>query len=375
MFFNCMNDRPRLKDMYKLFTQVSSSHNNVIQATGYSSIARSYMRDLDEVVSYYNNRVFAIESQHLLCRIINNSSAPLEYVLDRYMEVIAARSPYVGKLHMLTSEITFGKIHNGIFFGSGNPEIIIYNEEYFNPFEALKNWRSLRPVQVLEHPFSDLNMVLPDGENSRSDTGLCVISINIPMLMVQYRGFVEDQMAHMNDKPSLLGVTHFVKMYVLPGMLASYVDIAVMNRLVNIFYGAPMTENYRKLPIPIVHYETTLDRGLSQILEHIEGANIAYSAMLKNIPTVSAADGQTALQMPDLTPTMQVWWALYLARLREIEFLINVGGSKGLAYNGTLIAQMKVDIKRLQNSPAYPQLLDKNMCFDVMETFKTLLSV
>lgn len=145
----------------------------------------------------------------------------------------------------MTSDINYGQVFKGVFYGPSCDELILYDEEYFNPFYAEKEWMRINAVKVLLHPKSDLALLLPNGRDSSTGGGLAVISVNVPLLAIQYRGFLKSQMLKIKaEDDAKLGIQHFIHMFVLPNMLYNQIDITIMNRLMNLFYNAPMSEFY-----------------------------------------------------------------------------------------------------------------------------------
>lgn len=359
--------------MYNLFTKKYASNNSVVRPAAFEMIRRTYQREVDKIISYYNNRVFAIKSQHLLCRLINQASASTDLDIIRYVETVSTRSPYVGRYYNFSSEISFGAFHQGVFYGEKCKELIIQDDAYFNPFETLANWSTLEPVKVLDHPVSDLTLMLPDGERNSTAEGLAVISINIPMLLVMYLGFMRSQQqAIAQGKDSILGVTHFVKMYVLPGMLRSHLEICLFNRFVNLTTGAPMSEALKHLPFPIVDYADKVDRVLEDVLDHTKNKKLLYTSVLKNIPSFYSEDMQDFLQMPDLTHSLQLWWVLYLTRLKAINAVIVNGGDKAKSMNGHLLRRMEIDIQYLNSSKVYESRLPPELLEEVKDLLLSL---
>lgn len=351
--------------MYQLFEDYNDPTVSVSKPPGFNYIARIYNREIQTIVNYYNSRAFYLNNTNLLVRILNSFSVPIEASIDRYVEMATTRGPYIAKFFDLTSEINFGKVHNGIFYGDKVKEILIYNESYFSPYSIGKDWQSLRPVTVLDHPISDLKLLLPNGKVNSTAEGLAVIAIDIPLLLTQYRYFLMDQEY---NTESVLGANHFVYKYVLPNMLYSHIDLVILNRLMNLHYGAPMSSNLYKYPFPIVDYSQAVDKDLKRVLTRLKNSRTPYFGYIQNMVSIANPSMVDSLKMPDLAKTRQVWWALFLSRLKVMKFLIDVGGSDGVRTNGYFIGKLKLDIKRLTNERIFDIMLPPDMLFDVKET-------
>jgi hypothetical protein len=362
--------------MYNLFTKRFTANNSIIRPPGFELLRRTYEVEVSNIVNYFNNRVYAVASNHILVRLLNTASVPFSYDLDRYAEAALARSPYVAKTFNFTSDINYGKFFDGVFYGEGNTELILYDEDYFEPFSELSNWKSIQAIKVLDHNVSSLGLLLPNGKVNNTDKGLAVIAINIPLLLIQYRGFVTEQQAKINNGDSnILGATHFVHMYVLPNMLYSHIEIVLLNRLANIFYGAPMGENLKKYPFPLIDYSYKVDKVLTEILKRIKDNRLPYYTTLKMIPSIFKEDCQESLLMPDIARTRQIWWLLLLTRFKAMKFLIEAGGEKGIVANRTYIAKLKIDLKRLLNENIIATVLPEDIYFDIVSDIENMLNI
>jgi hypothetical protein len=363
-------------NLFDLFTQKADGNGSIVKPAGFELIKRTYQREIDKVIDYFHSRIYTVKSNHLLCRLLTTGSVSFNYDLPRYMEAAYTRSPFVARHFQMTSDISYGKIHEGIFYGPDHSEIILSVEDDFDYIEGSKNWKNLQPVKVLKHNGSDIGMTLPKGNKASTSEGLIVISVNIPMLLLQYRGFILQEKAKiLNGAVSQLSDAHFVHMYVLPGMLKSHFDIVLMNRLKNLYYGAPMTEMLIKLPFSIVDYRDKIDRCLEEIVIRLKNRNIDYQYALKTIPTVEAEDMQEALLMPDLAPTRQVWWAMLLARLSDMKFLIDICGEEGVRRNRSMVNKLKIDIRYIKRDSVLEGMLPADMRYDIDEIFTEILAL
>lgn len=361
--------------MYQIFESRYGANPNIVTPPGIHYLKRTYRQEIKKIIEYYNTRVFSVKSEHFLAKAINTASSSSQYDLDRYMQVIYARSPMVSKQFRFTSEVSYGTLHEGVFYGPNVKEVIFYNEEYFSPFDYVNDWKSLKPIKVLSHPISDLGLMLPNGKKNSTAEGMAFISINFPMLMFQYRQFELEQYRRvLKGDIGQLGIQHFIHMYVLPNMMESHLDIVIVNRLMNLHESAPMSESLSSHPFRVIDYKGKLDIELKNVLKYNKGKKLLYEGLLKAIPSVFSQDGQESLLMPDLIHTRQAWWALLLARLPIMEFLIDYGGDDLKQMNKSHLASLKVELKRLLNSRVLNNTLDRDTRYDYEELISLLLN-
>lgn len=362
--------------MYELYNGEVEFQASTIKQGNFNYVRKIYDREIKKITNYYSTKPFVVRSNHILCRLLTIGAIPIHYDIDRYMEVAYARSPYLAKAFNFTSSINYGKIFNGHFYGLGNQEIILYNESYFNPYEALENWRELSPVTVLDNSLSDLNPCLPNGVRNSTAYGLCVISIDIPMLILQYRGFLMEQYSKQKtNQGGFLGATHFVHMYVLPNMMYSHFDCILRNRIIAKFYGEPYSERLVNTVFQFIDASSKLDKIIDEVIHTLKNKNGLFTDYLKIMPSMFKDNQYESIVMPDIARTRQVWWALFLSRLKVTKFLIDIGDSKGVVRNRYYIGKMKIDIRRLLEENIFKSVLDDDMAYDVQETLLELLKV
>lgn len=345
--------------MYQLFTDHERNYGGLLGDADLVNIEKRTVMDVNSVVDYYRYGTFFTRSDHLLAKLINTVATPLSYDPDRYFEVTKARALFVANALQLTSSINRGRWFLGNFY-FGCPELVIAYTRDDQPMELLANWRDLTPVKVLECPISNLRYLPPTGMNYQTERGLVVISVDITMLMMQYYGFMQDQYQRrqQDSSHSLLTTHHFVGKYVLPNMIYSQTDRALYNRMFNLQMGLPMGKATKQHPFMVTDYSERLDKKLSLYLDRIQDKRRTYENYLEQIPTIFS---DAPWIMPDIAETRQVYWALFLARLKDMEFLIDAGGKNGLGMNRIWINKLKVEIKRFNSDGIFKSVLPEDL--------------
>mgnify|MGYP003477402966 CR=1 FL=1 len=362
--------------MYSLFNEEDRLHLPRELFPAFDYVRRTYINEVLNIVDYYRNRVYAVKSNHFLANLLYHINIPMQYSIDRYTDVAYARAPFLAKTLNMTSDINYGQIFKGVFYGLSCDELILYEEEYFNPFYAEREWERINAVKVLLHPKSDLGLLLPNGRDSSTGGGLAVIAVNVPLLAVQYRGFVKNQMTKIKQEDNaMLGIQHFIHMYVLPNMLYSQIDITIMNRLMNLFYNAPMSEPLLKHPFKVLDLSHRVDHVLMDVLKVLQNKPERFDAAMNQVPTIIAKNMQDALQMPDIAPTRQVMWALLLTRLDIMKFFIDVSNETSLRINRMEINQLKRLINHMRIDAVFSNVLPKDLTYDTMETIDAITAL
>ena len=174
---------------------------------------------------------------------------------------------------------------------------------------------------------------------------------------------------------SLLSVNHFVHMYVLPNMLYSHFDCILFNRAKAIFYGEPFTEPLRSHVFHVTDYSLKIDKVLKELIFRLRGKRFTYESVLRNLPAVFSDDQQEHNLSLDIAKTRQVWWALFLSKLKTIKFLIDLGGEKGITANNFHIHKLRTIVKRLLEENVYGTVLNEDDHYDVENTLIELYNL
>lgn len=359
--------------MYELFSRPQVIKSPEITPGEWDYLKRMYEAEISKIVTYFQNRVLSVKSEHLLCRMINTLMVPIHYDDQRFYTATDARAEFIARHFNMTSSIGPGRLFDGVFYGEGVQEILLLDNDPFSMYDLNTNWRDIQAVKVLSHPVSSTNLMVPNGNVHSTETGRAVISIHLTKLMAQFRAFTLDQIRrHETEGKGMLSVRHFVAMYVLPNMLYTHTDQVIWNRLANLINYAPMGESLRSYVFPIRNMDDKLDKCLLKITKHLRNRQMDFSGYLSNMPAVFAEDQLAALAMPDMAPTRQVWWAMYLTRLPVIETLLEIGDHRGRISNLTHINRMKVQISRLLDENVFVRHFEKHQAQEIEDRLERL---
>lgn len=326
-------------------------------------VRNNYQQQINTILSYYKNRTFSVSTSHLLVQILNHVNAPHRYSVDRYVETVLSRSPYISNSFNFTSELKTGQVFKNKIYGKSNYEIIIYSDEYFNPFDAADKWQDLTPIKLLWYPFSDMNLLIPDNRITFNENGFVVISINIAMLALQHRQWLLQQNYLSKHNPDVIkGPQYFIKRFPIPNVLRQQTDFVLINRLIKIFNNEPIGELSKKYPFRIRHDELKVDDILKHTLDRIDKTNMSFNELLFNIPTFNSYSANNLLRLPDLIPNRQINWSMILSRLPILDFLTNVYTEKKIkTLNRNAINQLRLDFKILRQSNVLKTILPSDL--------------
>lgn len=303
-------------------------------------VRRTYKTLIHDVKQYYRRNPKYVDSRNLFALIIQ------QFVIDsrvddaEWVNRVERLSRGFIKDFGMTTAINKGKLHSkGITLGPQSEEGVLVSYDKFDTNGLGKRWRELTPVKYLYHTRTDCT--LPIMNNTTPGRAYGVISVNIPMLMVQYRYWRRWQES--------LGVIQFenayrfVGSYVLPNMIDSFLDIAFVNRLDRQSQGIPTPT------FPVSHPFYLTD--MTPKLQRLEGS-INFEAILKGIeieglahitPMLVKSNLFEVLELPREPVTYQNQWMITLARLPMIRYLVRMV-LRNHGYDATQLNAILIDL-------------------------------
>jgi hypothetical protein len=361
--------------MHTLFNLEPRAQQGIQHPTLWPYVKRGLQANLGQVVRYYRANPQAVKSEHLLVKLIQNLGVSTSVDFERYYAIADDVSLDLASVLKLTSALAKGQVFNGVFYGPGSQEIIIAHNDSFDLDKARKDWQNVTPVRVLRHAKSDLNLNLPDGIRNTTETGIAVIAINIPLLMVQYYCFrqsywiSDDQPQAHNDKTDQM----FVHMYVLPNMLFSHLDQALFNRLVNLSQGKNEPIGVRRQPFALIDYIPKVNAVYKEVLTNLAHQEKNLVGILQSVPAATRENMEQAMRVPDVAPTRQVMWGLAIARLPMLDFILSQAHVTPATKNQAEVNNLNRMFERWRYSRIFEGHMPADMQADVIQDIEAIL--
>jgi len=351
--------------MQSLFNMTPPQSVGVLRFPEWNYVRDGMRRNVATVLEFYRKNPMAVQSSHLLVRLLHSITIPQSQPIERYYDNVDSLALNLSMALNLTSSIFKGKVWDGVFYGEGSKEILIAHNDWFDPVTAHKNWKGLQPIRILRSPHTDLGYNIPNGKRAGSETGLSVISINIPLLAIQYRAFrqEEQRIAEYTGNDSQRSIYQFVHMYPLVNAVMSQTDTIVFNRAHRVLTGAPMGESLRKHSFYLTDYSLKLTSVHMKIIDSIEKHGKDMNTTLQSVPLPMRDNLGDWCQLPDMAPTRQVVWALIVARLPVLSFLFESARGGPTARNQQEVSKVLRTIKSMRAD----SLLRSNLSGSVLE--------
>lgn len=306
--------------MYDLFKGTPSR-----KASGYVFpellyVRRTYIRLIEDVKSYYRRNPKYVDPKNVLGNILlhiplkpdMDDAAYAGYVEDTGDSLIKA-------FGLVASNSRGSSFRKGMTLGKSTSEVIISHSDSFDTKQLRQGWRDLTPFHYLYHSRTDLN--LPIMNNQTPGRGYGVAALNLPMLAVQYRYWLRHNLD--KDTPQKESVYRFIGSYVLPNAINSYLDIAFFNRLARGAQGIG-SPTY---PTPHPFYLTDLTPRVNRLIATVNGSVGHRSRDIEQLawvtPMLSGDNLFTTAYLPKDPVTRQNEWAIVLARLPYVKYLVS----------------------------------------------------
>lgn len=335
--------------MYRLFnnpTVVSRHPRNTYQKYEYG--LRGLHKDLAVVTQYNRTYPRAVKSGHFLVKLIQNLNLNLTLDLMVFRDRVEEVAETVSSVMRMTSSLYKGRMFEpGVFYGPGSKEIIIAHSTDFNLKNIEEEWEDYQPVTFLHHPKTDLHLDTPWGFQNNAEMGLSVVLVNIPMLACQY--LMWRRREWLLNSEAQRTTTQFVSSYPLTNSLHSQVDIAILNRLQRVYQGKPVGSSIISRSYTTTDWSSYIDDGLLDLTEDLRSRKLTFDEVLLSIKGVSHKSIREVCMIPEMAPTQQVVWALTLARVELVTFLLEWNKETHSNRNISYLNTIRLDAKRLLN--------------------------
>lgn len=364
--------------MYDLFEE----HYSPVVERRYRSgiidyVRRTYRKELEKVARYYSERTHVVRTDHILSQILLQAYRPPSVDLPSTINAIAARAPYVAKAFQLADDITYARPLSYQFLQAR--EYLIYLEPDISSIFRAKKASDLQPLKVIRTNQIDYTYTPPTGKNHLDAQGHSVFAIDIVAMVYQYQLWEKERIATASQyslELVTLGHEHYVASMLLPSVIPQLADHSVFQHVRRAHLALDTSSSSTvKLPIATYDISSKIDQAVQYYLQYYKDSQYTYETYLSDMPVLTVDSGLVAYQMPDLLPTTQLYWLMYLSRLQMIEFLIELGGVKGLRYNKRMVARMYVEIRRLQRENIYRRVLDRDTASGIYTTLDRLASL
>ena len=247
----------------------------------------------------YRRTAHVVESDHILIKILQQIGLSYERNDKVYYNEVDARTSRIAKaVGFADYNAKVGAASKNSFFDPKIKEYVVSVTNGYTDLVSLEGmWQNFSPVKVLYHPYNDMTLNIRDGSRTKGIEGYAVITVDIPLLALQFHKWKQWARQHLEAIP---GVEQFVFQYPLVNMMRSDASVSYFNHVAAQLAGHSITPQRKNYSFSISDPEPLMSPDVEYLLEQnsIKPRNLidlAQSVMLLNGDTV-----WDFLQMPNI---------------------------------------------------------------------------
>lgn len=315
--------------MYNLFNSPIAFNPALNRVTGWNQTRTVVLDEMNKLAKHYRFSAQWSRNTNVLNQILSaidvTPNADKNYVAECVREDF---SSLVGTFGLYSSITTSRNPPVSQFYNNNCLELLVYDDSWFDANAHKGDWQQLEPIKVLEHPFDDINLSMPNNHfnNTGGEKGLAIISINVPMLIVQFHYWVESLKEFKDDIETTQG--QFLIRYPIFNAMKSHLDVSIRNRFFKIYNKQPVSNFLKIHPVAIRDFSQLLDNALRNVCQVLRTKALTFDEVLMQIPAISYENQRQVTVLPEITPTRSVKWVLDLTRLRTIKNLLTYESSR-----------------------------------------------
>lgn len=338
--------------MHTLFNNPRMFNLGAQNLPGWNNAREALYKELNKLARYFRESSEWVLNTHPLVKLLKSDNTPLYQNADTTLEV--ARNRWLEDAELFGISTPYRRmtnVPNNIAYPNNINEYLVMDDSIPLGNEIKYNWKLLEPIKVLDHPYCDLNLGIPNsrytGENVFGNkTYIC---INIPVLILQYRLWQHYEAERNGIDPESPHM--FLSRYPLFNIVNSHMDIVLRNRFIQ-HYNQVEPTAFKSLRVGGVAVNNTshyVDRALLHAVKIISSGSFTFNEINQQIPQLSMGNVAQTLILPEMTYTRSVRWVYDASRLSWLNFLAQYQNDHGNEKNRQDIEFMKRRIKTLRN--------------------------
>lgn len=298
--------------------------------------------------NYYHTAVKHANAENIIVRLVNSLGIVANQPTENVYRNIVSKTNNIVRTMGLTSSVSKGSIFRNHFFRN-SAELVIGHAGISNVGGSWGDWKNMRPLRVLTHPFTDLWGNVPDGKPDAKGE-VSVFSIDIPMLAAMYSCFLKEQELFVSQGYPAKTSAQFVYAYVLGNTFEDMVDLAVFNRMNCRLTGTPKNDSPSNHPMALVRWADAVDHGIEYQLDALTRLQRRLPNVLDQTKLIFSPSLADLAVLPPIAQTIQCYWALTISRLKIISFgFRTMGNPKEMDNQSIARVQWSIDLHRTPN--------------------------
>lgn len=295
--------------MYQIFNPTGFTDKSPFQFARMDWLRLRVIENYQKLVELRKEYPGRLDSNHLLMAILQNLNVPFNGDLEDYMFKCEKAAVRLCGVMGIVSSFSKGKVFDdGVFYKDCNEIIIYARNTKYTAQDLWNDWRRVSPIEVLVHPVTSTEIVELGVLNAAtlSKPGLCVISIDIPLLAAQWK------MWQAGNPTGTLEA--FITEVPLVSMLKSHLNVAMFNLVAE---GKTIPECDIKTNLPFGQLPTDIAAKAlaTDVWNKITSRVLVPNQLLSSIPVFFGYNYLNDVYLSSTTPTYQVVWALLAQKM------------------------------------------------------------
>lgn len=310
--------------MHNLFNNPRLFNAGVQTLPGWNNARQAMYDELNKLARYFRDSSEWILNTHALVKLLKSDTTPLYDNADTTLEI--ARNRWLEDAELFGISTPYRRVTsvpNNIAYPNNINEYLVLDDSIPLGNEIKTRWQYLEPIRVLDHPYADLNLSIPNSRfiGDPVNGNKAYICINIPVLILQYRlwqKYEADRNGLEIDNPQI-----FLARYPLFNIVNSHMDIVLRNRFI-LHYNQVEPAPFKRLRVGGVAVNDTshyVDRALLHAVKIVTSGKLAFTELNQQIPQLSYANVAQTLILPEMSYTRSVRWVYDASRLNWLTFL------------------------------------------------------
>lgn len=329
--------------MHTLFNSNMVYNTGSISLPGWNNAKQNLYTEINKLVRYFREAREWLPNTNPLVKILTSDSTLLHANADYTIE--NARNRWLRDANLFGINTPVKKasyMPDNIAYPNNVREYVALDDSIPVGEELKLNWKSLEPIRVLDHPYADLNLSLPNGKfiGDPKGGGSVFLSINIPMLVLQYRLWIKYEAERQGIDPN---PAVFLIRYPLTNIMNSHMDIVIRNRFKN-FYNGIEPDDFKVIRqggVVVNNTANFVDRSLRELVKVVSGKNLNFNEFNQLVPQLSYDNVSQSLILPDMSYTRTVRWVYDASRINWYTLMVTYNNDRRITKNNGELEYMR----------------------------------
>lgn len=342
----------------------------------WNNLSKELTNTIARFKEFNNTNVNSVAVDHILIKLITAINVPTYLNPERYYFLVLGS--YRGPAEALgigtdraTARPELNLSPHSKLYKNSELEIAIAYDDFILPNNAYRNWRNLTPIKILTHRSTSVAPKILDNAEYAERMPYIVYSINVPMLMLQFKGWYDNEMVNKKIGGSSKHIGNFIKMFPLTNAARTHVNLSLIECLYRHANNMPYidtvtaTQDKGNVGLGIMNSNTSLKAYTEKATVQLLKVPMSFNAIMHNCMTL---DGSAwgAWLLPPIAPMGQVAWPLNLVALNYLRILIALSKANIRNANSDIISKIKREYRLLNTDVNWKNHLPPEILGGVM---------